>query len=224
MKRGILWLLGVTLWQVACGGRTVLDPSQQTSSTGGSPAAGSVNTGGLAPCGISSGLGGAWGTGSGGYTLTGGAPASAGGLAATGGSISTGGSSRPTGGLMSTGGSKGTGGVTMTGGASASGGTHSTGGATNMGGSDATVGVVSAVTAGDGHSCAVLNGRVRCWGGDAVGQLGDGVVHWSSSIAVQVMGLTSGVTAVAGGAGYTCAIVNNGVQCWGGNKYGAVSY
>jgi hypothetical protein len=59
------------------------------------------------------------------------------------------------------------------------------------------------------------------------GAIGDNS-HNSSSVPVQVQGLTSGVTAVAAG-GYqgfaadgSCAVVNGGAQCWGKNTYGTL--
>jgi alpha-tubulin suppressor-like RCC1 family protein len=39
---------------------------------------------------------------------------------------------------------------------------------------------------------------------------------------VQVVGLTSGVTAIDGGNTHTCAIVNGGAKCWGENGDGSL--
>ena len=77
-----------------------------------------------------------------------------------------------------------------------------------------------AVVTGSDHSCGLTTaGGVKCWGKNDLGQLGDNTTTDSSS-AVQVMGLTSGVTSLAAGQYHTCAVVSGAVKCWGGNLYG----
>jgi alpha-tubulin suppressor-like RCC1 family protein len=83
---------------------------------------------------------------------------------------------------------------------------------------------VSAFTNGAYHTCAVpADGKVRCWGRNDAGQLGDGTVT-SSSTPLQVetgSGPLTGVTALAGGGAHTCALRANGtVRCWGENNQG----
>jgi alpha-tubulin suppressor-like RCC1 family protein len=91
------------------------------------------------------------------------------------------------------------------------------------------------LSSGDAFTCAVTTGGgMKCWGYAELGQLGTGDAtgpeicnnQSSSSFAcsktpVDVVGLTSGVKAVAAGTGHACAIMDGGtVKCWGKNKFG----
>jgi uncharacterized repeat protein (TIGR01451 family) len=82
-----------------------------------------------------------------------------------------------------------------------------------------TSGTGTVLAAGDGHTCAIVNGGAECWGRNESGQLGNNSTA-SATVPVQVSGLTSGVEAVATGHSHSCALVNGGVQCWGDNDDG----
>jgi alpha-tubulin suppressor-like RCC1 family protein len=73
------------------------------------------------------------------------------------------------------------------------------------------------------HTCAVKeDGTVRCWGSNAVGQLGNGSggTGQFATSPVQVVGLTDAV-AVAAGTSHTCAVRSTGaLVCWGSNESG----
>jgi alpha-tubulin suppressor-like RCC1 family protein len=78
---------------------------------------------------------------------------------------------------------------------------------------------VATINLGSNHSCAVTKaGAVRCWGGNTFGQLGNGGTT-DQSTSVAVSGLSSGVSSIAGGTGFTCARTTTGfIRCWGSNS------
>ena len=93
--------------------------------------------------------------------------------------------------------------------------------------STAPLGSVSAVAAGGYHSCVVLaDSGVKCWGANGHGQVGDGSTT-KRSTPVDVRESTSssvpltGVSAIATGLNFTCALMNSGeVKCWGNGGNG----
>jgi alpha-tubulin suppressor-like RCC1 family protein len=81
------------------------------------------------------------------------------------------------------------------------------------------------VAAGGQFGCALLDdGRVRCWGANDRGQLGDGSTTFRP-VPVDVVGLPPGparAVALATGWAHACAVVSPGGQvwCWGDNTTG----
>jgi hypothetical protein len=77
-------------------------------------------------------------------------------------------------------------------------------------------GGVATISAGTRHSCALTNaGGVKCWGVNYGGALGDGT-EGRHPAPVDVVGLSSGVKAVAAGYDRSCAVLGTGgVKCWG---------
>ncbi|HRJ40907.1 MAG TPA: hypothetical protein PL105_03460 [Caldilineaceae bacterium] len=75
---------------------------------------------------------------------------------------------------------------------------------------------VIAIAVGNFHNCALTTaGAVKCWGSNFSGKLGDGTID-NRNTPVDVVGLTSGVAAIAAGSGQTCALTTaGGVKCWG---------
>lgn len=76
------------------------------------------------------------------------------------------------------------------------------------------------VSAGWTHTCGITkDGHAYCWGGNAVGQLGDGT-NLDSNVPVLVAGGLSFTQLISGG-GHTCGITKDRqTYCWGGNGLG----
>ena len=75
---------------------------------------------------------------------------------------------------------------------------------------------VTAIAAGYFHTCAIQNGAAKCWGSNQAHQLGNGDGGggdvWTP---LGVVGLGSGVTAIAANGYQSCAIQNGAAKCWG---------
>lgn len=84
---------------------------------------------------------------------------------------------------------------------------------------------VTAIAAGASHTCAIVNGAVKCWGENIVDQIGGTLAAGTlngSWVPADVAGLdeTSGVTAIAAGQMHNCALfVSGAVKCWGDNTW-----
>lgn len=81
------------------------------------------------------------------------------------------------------------------------------------------LGHVVEVTTGGNFTCALNNSnQVFCWGDNNWGKLGNGTIE-DSLVPVAVQGFPAGakITALDAGNSHTCAIVDEGVMCWGWN-------
>ncbi len=79
------------------------------------------------------------------------------------------------------------------------------------------------VVAGNNHTCALLeNGSLKCWGGDASGQLGLRTDITADTKTPQVVPGSNGVSQqVVTGDSHNCVRETNGVvKCWGANSFG----
>lgn len=86
------------------------------------------------------------------------------------------------------------------------------------------LGYVKALSAGDGHTCAILgDGTMRCWGANDRGQLGDGSFE-DRLQPVEVSGAAYAKD-VSCGAAHTCAVAADGlVACWGRGDSGQLGH
>lgn len=81
---------------------------------------------------------------------------------------------------------------------------------------------VASIVAGSAHTCAVTtSGAAKCWGEASSGKLGNGNPYTNSKVPADVVGLSSGVRALAAGNSHTCALLTSGAaRCWGSNFNG----
>lgn len=84
---------------------------------------------------------------------------------------------------------------------------------------------VTAISAGDLHTCAIANNKAYCWGEGNIGQLGNNSTSGSYiPVAVYTGGTLNGktVTDVGVGNSHTCAIADGAAYCWGDNWAGQI--
>ena len=89
---------------------------------------------------------------------------------------------------------------------------------------------VESISVGEQHACALLdNARVKCFGLNTSGQLGqgdtasrgDGPSEMGGNLPQVALGTGRTATAIAAGTFHSCAILDNGtVKCWGSNTRG----
>ena len=80
---------------------------------------------------------------------------------------------------------------------------------------------VSDISAKHEHTCAVVNGAAMCWGKGTHGRLGfipGPSPNVMRETPTTVEGLTSGVSDISVGVLQTCAIVDEGIKCWGNDS------
>ena len=79
---------------------------------------------------------------------------------------------------------------------------------------------VAQVSSGGGHTCALLlDGTIKCWGSNTLGQLGDGTT--TNSGIRPVSGISNSVMISSSLGSHTCAVLaDKSIKCWGSNYQG----
>ena len=81
--------------------------------------------------------------------------------------------------------------------------------------------VVTALSGGYYHTCAVADGDVWCWGHNSYGQLGVGYTSQQENTPVKLNSLAGkDITYIAAGSYHSCAVANGDAWCWGQNSEG----
>jgi hypothetical protein len=84
----------------------------------------------------------------------------------------------------------------------------------------------TAISAGNGHTCAVADATAYCWGFGGVGQLGNGATADQTRPVEVATGDGSAlppgatVTAISAGGAHTCAVADGTAYCWGNGGNG----
>lgn len=75
----------------------------------------------------------------------------------------------------------------------------------------------SGVSIGNTHACGITtNGGAACWGSNVYGEMGNGSIEYiPASRPVQVLGMSAGVSAIAAGSQFSCAVQAGAAKCWG---------
>jgi alpha-tubulin suppressor-like RCC1 family protein len=83
---------------------------------------------------------------------------------------------------------------------------------------------VTAVAAGEAHTCVIASGKAYCWGYNAYGQVGNASTN-NSLVAVAVSApwsSSSALSSLSAGQYGTCLVASGKAYCWGYNTYGQV--
>lgn len=81
----------------------------------------------------------------------------------------------------------------------------------------------SAISAGMGSSCGIVDGKAYCWGSNWVGQLGNGSTDdVTYPVAVSTAGVLANktITDIASGDEHVCVVADGAPYCWGYNGGG----
>jgi alpha-tubulin suppressor-like RCC1 family protein len=78
----------------------------------------------------------------------------------------------------------------------------------------------ASVSAGSMSTCAILEGRLSCWGSNYEGALGVGLTSAPQAWEPQQVGTSATWHAVSIGTSHACGINDDGLFCWGSNAYG----
>ncbi len=83
--------------------------------------------------------------------------------------------------------------------------------------------VVTDVSAGTSHTCAVVEGSAYCWGLASNGRLGNGSTasaNVTSPVQVNAGAMSGTVDSISAGAAHTCAVADGNAYCWGNGNSG----
>lgn len=85
---------------------------------------------------------------------------------------------------------------------------------------DLTEGNYKQIVAGLNHTCVLFkDGKVKCWGDNTYGQLGDGTIANKTFNQAKIITNLTNVSQITAGNNFNCALLDNKkVKCWGVNK------
>ncbi|MBI2522737.1 MAG: PKD domain-containing protein [Bdellovibrio sp.] len=92
----------------------------------------------------------------------------------------------------------------------------------------------TAISAGGGHSCALLSsGQIKCWGSNYAGALGLGPTVLNPDLSVGMalirpdgpVAIGGNVVGINSGGAHSCALMSDlNLRCWGGSAFGELGY